>query len=165
MLMLPRVLFDFNFKSDLQNWKIVNDSIMGGVSKSKFYLNSNGEGTFEGAISLENNGGFCAVKYIFEPVTLAGTTYFSIRIKGDGNTYQFRVKSTVDDSHSYIYFFKTNTDWQTIKIPFSELYPAFRGRKLEIPNFAGTVVSEITFLIGNKKEEFFQLLIDSIEIA
>jgi hypothetical protein len=38
--MYPVVIFDFDLKSNLQNWKIVNDSVMGGISKSKFYLNS-----------------------------------------------------------------------------------------------------------------------------
>ena len=158
------VIFDFNLKSDLQNWKIVNDTVMGGVSQSKLYLNSNGEGTFEGVISLANNGGFCAVKYVFEPIQLVRNSHFSIRIKGDGNTYQFRVKPNINDSHSYVFPFKTNTNWQTIKIPFSEFYPAFRGKIVDMPNFEGTIVSEITFLIGNKKEEFFQLLIDAISV-
>ncbi len=162
--MLPLVIFDFDLKSNLENWKILNDSVMGGISKSKFYINSNGEGNFEGAISLENNGGFCAVKYVFEPIKLVRTTYFSIRIKGDGNTYQFRVKSNKNDSHSYVFPFKTDTNWQTIKIPFSKLYPVFRGQTLDLPNFESTNVSEITFLIGNKKEESFQLLIDTIVV-
>ena len=162
--MLPVVIFDFDLKSNLENWKILNDSVMGGISKSKFYINSNGEGNFEGAISLENNGGFCAVKYVFEPIKLVRTSYFSIRIKGDGNTYQFRVKSNKNDSHSYVFPFKTDTNWQTIKIPFSKLYPVFRGQTLDLPNFEGTNVSEITFLIGNKKEESFQLLIDTIVV-
>lgn len=156
------MILNFDLKSNLQNWKIVNDTVMGGISKSKFYLNSNGEGTFEGKVSLANNGGFCAVKYVFIPIKLVGTTHFSIRIKGDGNTYQFRVKSNNNDSHSYVFPFKTDTNWQTIKIPFSKLYPVFRGQTLDLPNFEGIIVSEITFLIGNKKEESFQLLIDAI---
>lgn len=156
------MILNFDLKSNLQNWKIVNDTVMGGISKSKFYLNSNGEGTFEGTVSLANNGGFCAVKYVFIPIKLVGATHFSIRIKGDGNTYQFRVKSNNNDSHSYVFPFKTDTNWQTIKIPFSKLYPVFRGQTLDLPNFEGIIVSEITFLIGNKKEESFQLLIDAI---
>ena len=162
--MYPVVIFDFDLKSNLQNWKIVNDSVMGGISKSKFYLNSGGEGAFEGKVSLANNGGFCAVKYVLEPIELIGTTHFSIRIKGDGTTYQFRMKSNKNDSHSYVFPFKTDTHWQTIKIPFSKLSPVFRGQNLDLPNFEGTIVSEITFLIGNKKEESFELLIDAIVV-
>ena len=162
--MLPIVIFNLDLKSNSQNWKTVDDSVMGGISRSKFYLNSNGEGAFEGEVSLANNGGFCSVKYVFDPLELIGRTHFSIRIKGDGNTYQFRVKSNNNDSHSYVFPFKTDANWQTIKIPFSKLYPVFRGQNLDLPNFEGTIVSEITFLIGNKKEESFQLLIAAIFI-
>jgi hypothetical protein len=42
------------------------------------------------------------------------------------------------------------------------LYPVFRGKNLDLPNFEGTIVSEIT-LIGNKKESF-ELLIDAIVV-
>jgi NADH dehydrogenase [ubiquinone] 1 alpha subcomplex assembly factor 1 len=157
-------IFDFNLESDLANWKVVNDVVMGGVSESKFYLSPNAEGTFEGTVSLENNGGFCAVKYTFEPLIIKSTSYFCIRIKGDGKQYQFRVKTNRTDLYSYVFPFQTTTDWQTIEIPINKLYPAFRGRKLDQPNYDGSNLEEIAFLIGNKKEETFRLLIDSIEI-
>ena len=165
MPILPIVIFDFDLKSDLQNWRIVNDSVMGGTSKSIFYLNSEGEGNFEGTVSLANNGGFCAVKYVFEKVSLSRTSQFSIRIKGDGKTYQFRVKSNNNDSHSYVFAFKTDSSWQNIEILFAELKPAFRGRQLELPPFDGEAVAEITFLIGNKIEESFLLQIDCITVS
>jgi len=44
------------------------------------------------------------------------------------------------------------------------MYPAFRGRKLELPNFSESTIEEIAFLIGNKKNEDFELLIDSITL-
>jgi len=33
------------------------------------------------------------------------------------------------------------------------LYPSFRGRKLDLPNFSHDYIEEIVFLIGNKKPE------------
>ena len=42
------------------------------------------------------------------------------------------------------------------------MYASFRGYRLDIPNFKGQQMEEIAFLIGNKKEESFKLLIDSI---
>jgi hypothetical protein len=158
-----KLIFEFNADSDLSHWKVVNDAVMGGKSKSQFHLNTEGNGTFEGAVSLENNGGFCSVKYVFEPITLEKSTFISIRLKGDGKIYQFRVKSNTSDSHSYVYHFQTNADWQTIEIPINELYPAFRGQKLNMPNYNGSHLEEIAFLIGNKKEEQFQLVLDRIE--
>lgn len=162
--MQPLLIFDFNLKSDLTNWRIVNDAVMGGQSESKFYLNQDGNGTFEGNVSLENNGGFCSVKYIFESLFLKSATHFCIRLKGDGKQYQFRVKTYRTDSHSYVFPFQINTDWQNIEIPINELYPTFRGRKLDLPNYDGSNLQEIAFLIGNKKKEHFQLLIDYIKV-
>ena len=162
--MKPILIFEFNSNSDINNWKIVNDEVMGGKSESKFYLNPDGNGTFEGNVSLDNNGGFCSVKYIFEPLTINKNKLFCIRCKGDGKKYQFRVKTNRGDSHSYVYSFQTSTDWQTIEIPVSELQPTYRGRKLDTPNYDGSNLEEIAFLIGNKKEEAFQLLIAKIEV-
>lgn len=162
--MKPILIFDFNLKSDLSNWKIVNDAVMGGKSTSKFYLDPDGFGTFEGSVSLKNNGGFSSVKYVFKAIDLKGAKHFCIRLKGDGKQYQFRVKNHQTDSHSYVFPFQTGTDWQTIEIPISELYPAFRGQKLNLPNYDGSSLEEIAFLIGNKKEESFQLQIDNIEV-
>lgn len=162
--MEPLLIFEFNLNSEISSWKIVNDVVMGGKSESKFYLNQDGNGTFEGKVSLENNGGFCSVKYNFEPITPNKNKRICIRHKGDGKKYQFRVKTNRSDPHSYVYSFQTSTEWQTTDIPISELHPNFRGRKLDMPNYDGSNLEEIAFLIGNKKEENFQLLIDRIEV-
>ncbi len=42
------------------------------------------------------------------------------------------------------------------------MYPTFRGKKLEKSNFSNEYIEEIAFLIGNKNEENFKLIIDNI---
>ena len=158
------VLFEFNVSSELSNWQVINDGVMGGNSESTIFLNAEGHGTFEGKISLENNGGFCSIKHDFDPVILDKNKFICIRLKGDGKEYQFRVKSCSTDSHSYVFPFQTNRDWQTIEIPITALYPTFRGRELNMPRYDGSNLEEIAFLIGNKKGENFQLFIDTIEV-
>jgi hypothetical protein len=158
------LLFDFNGKSDISNWKIVDDSVMGGISSSVFSVDANGHGVFKGSVSLENNGGFCSLQHYLKPVSLKENKIFSIRLKGDGKKYQFRVKSNRSDYYSYVYEFQTTTEWQTIEILISEMYASFRGRTLNLPNYDGNNLEEIAFLIGNKKKEDFQLLIDKIEV-
>lgn len=157
-------LFDFTKESDIVNWKIVDDGVMGGLSSSTFFVDKAGNGIFKGSVSLENNGGFCSVRYFFKPTTLKNQKTFSIRLKGDGKKYQFRVKSKVSDYYSYIYEFQTSSDWQTVEIPITEMYASFRGRTLNLPNYDGASLEEVAFLIGNKKEEDFQLMIDKIEV-
>jgi NADH dehydrogenase [ubiquinone] 1 alpha subcomplex assembly factor 1 len=163
-IMNPIVLFDFTTKSNIDNWKIVDDSVMGGISSSYFSVDASGNGVFKGSVSIENNGGFCSLQHYLKPVSLKGNKIFSIRLKGDGKKYQFRVKSNRSDYCSYIYQFQTTNDWQTIEIPITELYASFRGRTLNLPNYDGTNLEEIAFLVGNKKNESFQLLIDKIEV-
>jgi NADH dehydrogenase [ubiquinone] 1 alpha subcomplex assembly factor 1 len=155
-------LFDFSKDSNLSNWRILDDVVMGGRSNGIFKLNEDNHGEFSGKISLENNGGFSSVRYYFEKIETSSFSKFTLRIKGDGKKYQFRVKDDRNRRHSYIFEFTTNGDWQTIEIPFSQMYPSFRGYTLNIPNFGGKHIEEIAFLIGNKKEEQFKLLIDSI---
>tara|TARA_B110000090_G_C13059394_1_gene322747 strand:+ start:63 stop:554 length:492 start_codon:yes stop_codon:yes gene_type:complete len=160
--MQAQVIFDFNKKSDLQDWIIVNDVVMGGRSSSTFKLDEDGLGVFEGNISLENNGGFSSLRYRFLKRTIKGDTQVKITLRGDGKKYQFRVKSNAGDYYSYIAPFLTSGEWQEIVIPLRDMYPSFRGRRLNQPNFSNDSIEELTFLIGNKKSEKFKLLIDKI---
>lgn len=158
------MLFDFNPNSSIDQWRIVDDVVMGGRSDGHFSINKAGHGEFSGKISLENNGGFSSVRYNFDTVNSATYSKFVVRLKGDGKTYQFRVKRKQDNRHSYVYKFNTTGNWQTIEIPFKEMVPSFRGNTLDIPNFSGAQMEEIAFLIGNKKAESFKLIIDSIAL-
>ena len=158
------VIFDFDKKSDLTNWRVVDDGVMGGLSQGNFKTNEKGNAIFYGDVSLENNGGFSSVRHRFQEKTVNEYSKFVIRLKGDGKRYQFRVKTDSYDRHSYISYFETNGDWQTIEIPLDEMYPSFRGRKLSIPNFPGETMEEIAFLIANYKAESFKLEIDKISL-
>jgi len=162
--MSSQIIFNFNKSSDIKNWIVIDDVVMGGKSSGSFKLNSDGYGVFLGDISLENNGGFSSVRYRFEKILINKSTKISIRIKGDGKKYQFRIKSNSADYYSYISSFSTTGEWQEIEIPLKDMYPSFRGRKLDQPNFSNDTFEEITFLIGNKNKEKFQLLIDKIEL-
>ncbi|MGB6152885.1 MAG: CIA30 family protein [Pricia sp.] len=158
----PKVIFDFDKTSDIQNWRTVNDVVMGGESSSTFRLNDDGFGVFEGEISLENNGGFSSLRYGFPKIQVKHHTTVHIKLKGDGKHYQFRIKERSETSYSYIAPFSTTGEWQEIEISLADVYPQYRGRKLDKPNFSEDSIAEITFLIGNKKEEKFKLLIDTI---
>jgi len=95
---------------------------------------------------------------------LTGLSKFVIVLKGDGKTYQFRIKTKRSQNHSYVATFTIDNTWQTIKIPFSSMVPSFRGRRLDMVNFPGEYLEEIGFLIGNKKGEDFKLGIDYISV-
>lgn len=157
-------LFDFAKDSSLSNWYVVDDVVMGGRSDGNFTINEDGFGVFYGDVSLENYGGFSSVRYRFENEKVSDFKACKIRLKGDGKRYQFRVKTDQNDRHSYIHYFETTGDWETINIPLVEMYPTFRGRKLEMPNYPVKQLEEIAFLIANAKAESFKIEFDWITL-
>ncbi|MCT4601884.1 MAG: CIA30 family protein [Marinifilum sp.] len=159
-----KVLTDFASNPNLEDWYIVNDVVMGGRSDSGIFLNGNDCAVFKGYVSLENNGGFAMVKHMFDPLNIDSHTKIVMKVKGDGKRYQLRLKSESSQYHSYVNYFSTNGEWQVIEVPLSEFYASFRGRKLSYPNFNSDQLSEIAFLIGNKKAEDFQLKIKWIAL-
>ena len=159
-----QIIFDFNKNSNIQGWKIVDDIVMGGKSLGSFKLSPDGFGLFEGHISLENNGGFSSVRYRFKKLKVNEGSNIIIKLKGDGKNYQLRIKDNSSNYYSYITSFVTSGVWQEIEIPLKDMYPSFRGRKLDLPNFSHDYIEEIVFLIGNNKPEKFKLLIDKIEL-
>ncbi|WP_166382426.1 CIA30 family protein [Polaribacter sp. 11A2H] len=158
------VIFDLE-KNSPDNWKIINDAVMGGKSLGSFYFNEKGNCVFEGNVSLENNGGFSLLRYRFDAVKTQKYSKIIIKVKGDGKRYQFRLRSRLSDDHVYISFFETSNEWEDIEILLSDMYPTFRGNKLQKPNYSKERLEEIAFLIGNKKAEGFKLEIDSIMLT
>ena len=158
------IIFDFNKNSSISNWIVVDDVVMGGKSNGNFQLNKDGKGVFFGKISLDNNGGFSSVRYGFNKLNIEKFKSIVLKIKGDGKNYQFRIKHKSYDYASYITSFSSSGEWQEIEIPLKSMYPSFRGRKLDEPNFFHKSIEEVTFLIANKKNEEFIILIDKIEL-
>lgn len=155
-------LFDFNKDSNISDWKVMDDVVMGGKSSGHFKLTEEGHGLFYGKVSLENYGGFSSVRYRFESKDIDGFSKVKIRCKGDGKRYQFRVKTDAYDEFSYIQHFQTSGEWETIVLNLADSYPTFRGRKLDMPNYPAKNVEEVAFLIGNKLAESFELEIDYV---
>ncbi|MFB9272757.1 MULTISPECIES: CIA30 family protein [Flavobacteriaceae] len=162
LLNANHTIVDFTKNSKLHSWSIVNDVVMGGKSTSTIEINEEGNAVFKGAVSLENNGGFSSLRYRFEKLDISNFSKIKIRLKGDGKKYQFRIKPSRFNQYSYVGYFQTSGEWQTIELKLTDLTPVFRGRKLDMPNFYGTELEEVGFLIGNKKQEKFQLILDAI---
>ncbi|NJX16736.1 CIA30 family protein [Tamlana crocina] len=160
--MPAHTIFTFNKTSNLEHWKVVDDAVMGGKSSGHFKLNQDGMGMFYGKVSLDNNGGFSSLRYRGDSIDTQGFQEIVLRIKGDGKRYQFRVKANLDDNHSYVSYFTTTGEWQTINMALKDLFPRFRGRNLSIPKFSGEAIEELGFLLANKKTENFTLLLESI---
>ena len=87
-----------------------------------------------------------------------------LRVKGDGKQYEFRIKAKTSQNASYVHPFNTTGEWQLIQLPLAQFYPQFFGRILDSPNFNFQTIEQLSFLIANKREEDFELLIDFIGV-
>ena len=155
-------VYKFTAATKANEWRIVNDGVMGGVSKSSLGVTDLGHGQFLGHVSLANNGGFASIQ-LNQTIKLSeDKKYVVLRVKGDGKAYEFRLKSQLSQPESYVHQFVTTGDWEIIKLPINEFYPQYFGRKLNRPNFNFSSIAQLSFLIANKQEEDFKLLIDWI---
>ena len=141
-------------------WDIINDDVMGGVSTGKFVFNDSCL-TFFGKLSSKFNGGFSSVR-TKERISLDGHTKISLKIIGDGNTYQLRIKDSYYNYYSYALEFQTKGIEEQLEFDLSDFKPIFRGTYLEMKNFDKNKIDELTFMIVSKNEPNFKLQIFDI---
>ena len=147
----------------LEPWRAINDGVMGGVSVGRMVVAGQGL-RFEGGLSLEKNGGFASVRRPID-VDLSASTGVRLRLRGDGRTYQFRLRLDERwDGVAWRAEFPTSGEWQTVELPFDEFTPVFRGRR--VPD-AGPVVPadirQVGFMLADKTPGPFALEIRAIE--
>lgn len=159
------IIFNFAADATIDEWKIVNDGVMGGKSSSSLEIAEDGYGKFSGHISLENNGGFASVRLPLDMEVANQQQQITFDIKGDGKTYECRIKGSRDQAESYVHRFKTTGEWQTISLQLDNFYPQYRGRKLDQPNFNFDSIQQFGFLLAHKKAEDFELLVDRIALS
>jgi monofunctional biosynthetic peptidoglycan transglycosylase len=158
------VLFPAQGTNTVQ-WQIVNDDVMGGVSRSRVELNTNGVAIFQGDVSLANNGGFASVRTAPTRWDLSRFDAFVIRVRGDGQRYKFTARTEAGfDSALYQTTFVTRAgEWTEHRFRFSELAPTFRGRVLtDAPKFNPAQATSFGFLISDRQEGKFRLEIESV---
>ena len=101
---------------------------MGGVSIGDFKIQNN-RLIFFGKLSSKFNGGFASIR-TRERIQLNSFEKINLKVIGDGNTYQIRIKDNLSNYYSYAQDFKTNGSQQEITLNLSEFKPVFRGTPL-----------------------------------
>lgn len=154
------MLLNFNDADEKYFWLTINDDVMGGVSKGRIELLQSQMLLFKGYLSLDHNGGFVSVRRQLIPAALAGYRGIMLRVKGDGQAYQLRVRT--DDQYDGIAYrsvFSTYANqWLTLTQPFSLFRASFRGRILPTaPILDPAQIRQLGFLLADKKQGFFHL--------
>lgn len=147
-------------------WQIVNDSVMGGISNSDVSRVTDDTVRFSGTLSMENNGGFASMRSSGRMPDLNGADAVMVRVKGDGRTYQLRLR--MDEGWrvpDYRAEFETRLgEWQTHVLPLSEFKAGWRGIAVRnAPALEADQIRSIGILLGDKKPGGFILEIDWIK--
>lgn len=161
-----RHLIDFSSRRSVEDWRIVNDGVMGGLSMSRIQATSSGTAVFEGHLSLENNGGFASVRTFMDGLDLSDYDGITLRVRGDGRTYQIRFRTDRGfDGVTYRATFATKPDqWTIVSVPFTRFEPTFRGRVLrDVEPLDPSRLHQVAFMVADKKEGPFRLEIEWVK--
>lgn len=147
-------------------WSVVDDGVMGGLSQGKCETGKNGILRFFGTLSLENNGGFSSLRTGNIKLDLSGAAGVTLRVKGDGRTYQLRFSTDAEyrgrEMSFQAGFPTTKGEWTEIKVPFKRFIGTWRGTELPDKTFAPSKVRRLGLQMADKKEGPFELHVDWI---
>jgi len=158
---------DFGKNKSGDDWRIVNDGVMGGLSKSNTTLSENSM-VFKGEIRLENNGGFASMRTLITAGVLTRCKTVSIRYKSNHTDRTFGV-SLKNSQQYYIPYYKhtfssKTTEWETITINLSD-FKHYRISEIIGNNMPITALDDIynmALIISDKKAGPFEIEIDYI---
>ncbi|QYJ79975.1 CIA30 family protein [Shewanella acanthi] len=170
------ILFDFKELDTAQSWYSVNDTVMGGLSRSKLTISPLGYGIFSGHVSLANGGGFASVKSDFGQLDLSGFTGIYLELERDRcKQYKVNLKDA-DTPQSTVYQAimpdpklqafgisgASVINWQRIEIPFSDFAPHCRGKPIKREPLDLTRLCSVGLVIGAQQGGDFSLKIKAI---
>lgn len=162
------LLFDFDTRSDAQQWVSVNDNVMGGRSEGVFRVQEEGILEFSGNLSLENRGGFASIRSREANWDLLNADALVFCARGDGRTYYFSIYVPTNRT-AYSYRAKFDTEagrWQEIRLPLKAFEATWFGRKQpNAPEIDGTDIRSLGFTLADKKAGPFKLDVDWIGTA
>ena len=161
---------DFGKQTGGQDWYVVNDGVMGGLSNSSITFDQESM-LFTGNVSLENNGGFASVRSARQLMDLSKYTKVKIRFKSKNKDRIFALRLNTNDVYyrpSYNQDFQSiSDDWQELEFNLTDFNETVLGRKTgkTIPTSQLEKVIRIGIMLNDKKEGAFSLEIDAITFS
>jgi hypothetical protein len=161
----PTFSVDFGQQTGGQDWQIINDGVMGGLSKGQAELSAETL-IFKGSVSLENNGGFTSLRGPFKDYDFSNFEKMIIKYRSKGQDIAFRMQL---DERWFMPNFKTNLpdtnhEWQTMTIELNE-FGQYRigkptGKKMSPKDLADVI--RLGFITNSKKASDFVFEVDFV---
>jgi hypothetical protein len=162
--------YDFGSgQNQVNNWVMISDNVMGGVSKSKLEYTENAM-ILTGDISFKNYGGFASVKTTFGKYDISQFKGVKIKFKSTNQKFAFTLEDknnwTLPNYKGDFYSTSSNT-WEEKTIYFKDFkeYQVGEetGKKMEDSILKNIV--RMGIMTMEKKEGPFSIEIDYIEFV
>lgn len=151
-----------DFDNSPARWRIVNDNVMGGVSRGGLERTADATGLFTGQLSMRNNGGFSSVRADVSPGSLSGYDGVELRVRGDGRLYTL-LAGPGTGRGSWQGTFRAGEQWQTVRVPFDEMQLSIRGwQPPSSPALPSESIAMLGLMIADKRTAPFRLEVDWI---
>ena len=159
-------LFDFGKTDSANEWQIVNDGVMGGISQSQIKITPEKTIEFFGRLSLENNGGFASFRSKSKNLNLKKGDTLALRARGDGREYSLNLYTQKRlMAFSYRAMFTTNKDeWIEVRIPIDRFVATSYGQVVNDATLDPKEIDGLGILLGDKKPGNFKLEIEWIKV-
>lgn len=160
------VKFDYGRNDEIENWKINNDGVMGGLSKGNIDVYENTI-KFYGSVSLENNGGFTSYRSPFSKFNLSDVDSVTIRYKSLGRGMGLTLENDRRFylPYSKLYLASTEGEWTTKTFSIHEFQENRLGEVIRdgvTKDFLSSVI-RIGFITADKMAGDFEFEIDYLE--
>lgn len=153
-------------ESEKLDWRVVDDGVMGGLSQGRHEIEKDGILRFFGNLSLENNGGFSSLRTANVMLDLGAAEGVSLRVKGDGRSYQLRFSTDArhrgQEMSFQAPFPTTKGEWTEVRVPFTRFIGTWRGQGLPDKVLDPSKIRRLGLLLADKKQGPFELRVDWI---
>jgi len=161
-----QLLFDFGKTDSANEWQIVNDGVMGGISQGQIKITTEKTMEFVGWLSLENNGGFASFRSKSKNLNLKKGDTLALRARGDGREYSLNLYTPRRlAAFSYRAMFTTKKDeWIEVRIPVDRFVATSYGQVVNDATLDPKEIDGLGILLGDKKPGSFKLEIEWIKV-
>jgi hypothetical protein len=161
-------IIDFgNSTEKNQEWVLLSDNIMGGITKSKIEYTNNSV-LLSGNISLDNYGGFSSIKTKYKSVDLSKYIGIKIKFKSTNQKFAFTLEDNQDwtqPNYKREFSSKKDDTWEEVIIYFKDFQEIVigetTGNMMKSKSLKNIV--RMGIMTYEKKEGPFSLEVDYIE--
>ena len=91
-------------------------------------------------------------------------TGLELRVRGDDKTYQIRLHTDAPRV-AYTQHFRAPGEWTTLRLPFTDFTPTFRGRDVpSAPPLNRSSINEVGLMLADKQAGDFELFVNFVKV-